>query len=93
MLAILSKTSILGQSLHKLIQIMEIRQEPTRVMHLKGVPLKGWLLAFTTNIRLGLKGLQQQTLQLIRNISKLWLQKFYDTGPRSAVDGPLKSLN
>jgi hypothetical protein len=70
MLEILSKTSILGQSLHKLIQIMEIRPEPTRVEHLKGVPLKGRLLALTTNIRLGWKSLLEQ-LQLSRNIIKI----------------------
>ncbi len=38
---------------------MPVRLEPNKVKHLSGAPLKGRLLALSTNIRLGWKGLTE----------------------------------
>ncbi len=64
-------------SLCSQVYYLEIRPEPTQVIHLSGAPVKGRVLAFTTNIRLGWKGFQGHRLQLIMKIRKLRTTKVF----------------
>jgi hypothetical protein len=44
-------------SLSRIVQCLQVRQEPTKVKHLSGAPLWGRRLALHTNNRIGWKGL------------------------------------
>ncbi len=54
---------------------------------LSSTPIKGRLLASTTNIRLGWKGLPETNTLLLRKSINYGRNKFYYTDPRSACTG------
>ncbi len=72
--------------------VFSVRLEPTRVKNLSGAPLKGGLLALTTNTRLGWKGLPETNSSLLWKSVNYGRNMLYDKGPWTFTNRLLPKL-